>query len=81
MSLHTLVGLSEFPLLQIAFSYLLPISFIGVYDVFWLNCRRALYILENTPLSVLDIANIFFESFLSLQPLPMTYFIENKSSF
>lgn len=77
MSLHTLVGLSEFPLLQIAFSYLLPISFIGVYDVFWLNCRRALYILENTPLSVLDIANIFF----SQQTLPMTYFIENKSSF
>lgn len=76
MSLYTLVGLSEFPLLWTVFSYF-PIYFISVY-VFLLSCS-SLYILENIPLSVLDIANTVSQSFLYLQILLMMHFIENKS--
>lgn len=79
MSLHIPVGLSEFPLLWTAFSYL-PMDFISVYDVF-LSSHSSLYILENIPLSVLDIANTFSPSFLYLQILPIMYFIENQPSF
>lgn len=43
-----------------------------------LSCS-SLYILENIPLSVLDIANTVSQSFLYLQILLMTHFIENKS--
>lgn len=69
----------QFTLLWSALPHPLPVSFLSVYDLVLVNCRSSLYILENIPLSVFDIANIFFPSFFCLQTLLLIYFIENKS--